>query len=104
MHYIGNRVLFETLYISMVQKTHLSLVQHHDPVTAHHCIEAMGDDQRGAAAERLMDGVLNQPVCLCVNGCHRLVQQQVLATPNTCHILAHFAENGSISKVGRIRK
>ena len=57
---------------------HLAVVHHHDALTAHHGVEAVGDDQRGAAVERAADRLLDQPVRLAVDGSGGLVQQQDL--------------------------
>lgn len=52
---------------------HLAVVQDHDPAAAHHCVETMGDDEGGAAAKRTANGVLDETICLGVDGCCRLV-------------------------------
>lgn len=58
--------------------THLAIVQDHDPAAAHHCVETMGDDEGGAAAKCTANGLLDETVCLSVNGCCRLIQYKNL--------------------------
>ncbi len=58
--------------------THLAAVQDHDPAAAHHRVQPMGDDEGGAAAERTANGLLDETICLCVDGCCRLIQYKNL--------------------------
>ena len=80
--YLGNRWYFYT---------DLAVVQHHDPVAAHHGVEAVGDDESGAAAKGITNGLLDQMVCLIVNGRCRLIQQQDLGIKtNYLYIIHHL--------------
>lgn len=54
--------------------THLAIVQDHDPAAAHHCVETMCDDEGGAAAKRASNCLLDETICLSVDGCRRLIQ------------------------------
>lgn len=58
--------------------THLAIVQDHDPVAVHHSIEAMGDDEGGAAAKFTTNGLLDEAICLGVGGCRCLIQYENL--------------------------
>lgn len=58
--------------------THLAVVQDHDPAAAHHCVEAMGDDESGAAGKLTANGLLDETIRLGVNGCCCLIQYQDL--------------------------
>lgn len=58
--------------------THLAAVQHHDPAAAHHGVQAMGDDEGGAAAKCTANGLLDETIRLGVDGCCRLVQDEDL--------------------------
>lgn len=58
--------------------THLAVVQDHDPAAAHHRVQTMGDDEGGAAAKRAANGLLNEKICLRVDGGCCFVQYQNL--------------------------
>lgn len=58
--------------------THLAVVQDHDPAAAHHCVETVGDDEGCAAAKRRANGLLDETICLSVDGCSCLVQYKNL--------------------------
>ena len=58
--------------------THLAFVQDHDPAAAHHCVETMGDDEGGAAAKRTVNGLLDETICLSVDGRCCLIQYKNL--------------------------
>lgn len=62
--------------------THLAVVQDHDPAAAHHCVETMGDDEGGAAAKRTANCLLDETICLGVDGCCCLVQYKNLKNNN----------------------
>lgn len=62
---------------------HLAVVHHHDTAAAQHGVEAVGDDELGAAVEGAANRLLDQPVHLPVNGRRRLVQQQDLCGNST---------------------
>lgn len=53
---------------------HLAAVHDHDSAAAHHRVETMGDDDSSAAAKRSANGLLDETICLSVNGCCRLIQ------------------------------
>lgn len=58
--------------------THLAIVQDHDPAAAHHRVETMGDDEGGAAAKCTANGLLDETICLGVDGCCCLIQNKNL--------------------------
>lgn len=61
-----------------LQKSYLSLVEHHDAVTVEHSLQPVGDGQRGAVLKGRADGLLNQGVCLSVHSGSGLIQDQNL--------------------------
>lgn len=60
--------------------THLAVVHDHDPVTAHHRVETVGNDEGGAAAKHAMNGLLYEAIRLGVDRCCGFVQYQDLET------------------------
>lgn len=65
--------------------THLAVVQDHDPAAAHHGVQTVGDDEGGAAAKRTANGLLDEAICLSVDGCCGFVQYKNLREKSKCY-------------------
>lgn len=57
---------------------YLSIVHDQNTICVHHSVDTMGDGEHGAVPEGLFDGVLDQGVSLCIDGCCCLIQKNDL--------------------------
>ncbi len=57
---------------------YLSVVHDQNTICVHHGVDTMGDGEHGAVLEGFFDGVLDQGVCLCIDGRCRLIQKNDL--------------------------
>lgn len=57
---------------------YLSIVHDQDTIGVHHRVDTMGDGEHSAVLEGLFDGVLDETVCLCIDGRRGLIQQNDL--------------------------
>lgn len=64
---------------------YLSTVHDKDAVTLQHSVDAVGDGQHGAVMEGFSYGVLDQGVCLGVNGGRGLIQKDDLGGQSACN-------------------
>lgn len=70
-----------TLYLCIFAfVSYLSFVHDQNTICVQHSVDTMGDGEHGALLEGFFDGVLDQSVRLCVDGCRRLVQKNNLLT------------------------
>ena len=67
------------LYLhTLVIVCYLSVVHDQDAVCVHHSVNAVRYGEHGAVTEGLLDGVLDQTVCLCIDGGRGFVQKNDL--------------------------
>lgn len=57
---------------------YLSVVHDQNAICVHHGVDTMGDGEHGAVLEGFFDGVLDQGVGLCIDGCGGLIQKNNL--------------------------
>lgn len=68
------------LYLcTFVIVSYLSVVHDQNTVWVHHSVDAVSYGEHGAVVESLLDGVLDQSICLCVDGGGGFIQKNDLS-------------------------
>lgn len=57
---------------------YLSVLHDQNTICVHHSVDTMGDGEHGAVLEGFVNCVLDQGVCLCIDGCCCLIQKNDL--------------------------
>lgn len=65
-------------HVFCVYVCYLSIAHDQNAICVQHSVDPVGDGEHGAVLESLFDGALDQSVCLWVNGCCCLIQQNDL--------------------------